>query len=127
MVEEGELFFPLQVTRELNQERNIDTPEAWGLALGPKVTRAYDPDTTFLQEVMAVCGDVVDVDAEGDPGDPYVLAQALQLASVGLEVCVVSEDVVDHLPLRVSLATACNRLNLRHCQLQAFLESIEFD
>jgi len=37
MVENGYLFFPRQVTAELNQERHIDTPEAWALAAGPKV------------------------------------------------------------------------------------------
>ena len=124
MVEQGELFFPRQVAAELRQARHVDTPEAWALAAGPKVTRAYDPDTTFVQQVMAVAGDVVDPDAEEDPGDPYVLAQALELANANFEICVVTEDVVDHLPLRISMATACQRLNLPHCQLQEFLASI---
>lgn len=126
MVEEGRLFFPKQVTAELEQARHTDTPEAWALAAGPKVTGAYDPDTGFVQQVMAVAGDVVDADREDDPGDPYVLAQALQLANAGFEVCVVTDDVVDHAPLRISMATACGRLNLRHCQLPQFLADIEF-
>jgi len=127
MVEESGLFFPKQVTTELEQARHTDTPEAWALAQGPKVTQAYDPDITFLQHVMAVAGDVVDADAEDDPGDPYVLAQALELADAGFDVCIVTEDVVDHLPLRISMATACVRLKLRHCQLQAFLADIGFN
>jgi len=127
MVEEGRLFFPKQVTAELEQARHIDTPEAWALAAGPNVTQAYDPENTFVQQVMAVAGDVVDPDAEKDPGDPYVLAQALELTNAGFEACVVTEDVVDHLPLRISMATACGQLNLRHCQLQEFLARIEFN
>ena len=126
MVEEGALFFPKQVTAELNQERHIDTPEAWALAAGPKVTHAYDPAIGFVQQTMAVAGDVVDPDAEDDPGDPYVLAQALELTSMGFEVCVVTEDVVDHVPLKISMATACGRLSLRHCQLLQFLADIGF-
>lgn len=124
MVETGELFFPRQVTAELNQARHIDTPEAWALAAGPKVTRAYDPDTAFVQRVMAEAGDVVDHNAEVDAGDPYVLAQALELLSMGLAVCVITEDIVDHQPLRISMATACGRLNLPHCELRDFLERI---
>ena len=126
MVEEGALYFPIQVTAELNQARHIDTPEAWALAAGLKVTQAYDPDIKFVQQVMAVAGDLVDLDAEDDPGDPYVLAQALELASGGFAVCVVTEDVVDRFPLKISMATACDRLNLRYCQLGQFLVHIGF-
>ena len=37
-----------------------------------------EPSATTLQEVMRIAGDVVEADAEGDPADPYVLAQALE-------------------------------------------------
>ncbi len=125
-MENGYLFFPRQVTAELNQERHIDTPEAWALAAGPKVTIAYDPESHYVHGVMASAGDVIDADAEHDPGDPYVLAQALQLVGLGFAVCVVTEDVVDHLPLRISMATACGRLGLPHCQLPHLLRFMGF-
>ncbi len=124
MVEDGLLYFPRQVTSELNQERHIDTPEAWSLAAGPKVQRCYDPDPDIVEHVMAEAGDVIDADAEEDSGDPYVLAQALELIQQNFAVCIVTEDVKDHLPLRISIATACNRLDLEYCQLTAFLAAI---
>lgn len=124
MVEQGELFFPRQVAAELRQARHVDTPEAWALAAGPKVTCAYDPDITFVQQVMAVAGDVVDAEAEDDAGDPYVLAQALELTNGGFEICVITEDVVDRLPLKISMATACERLRLPYCRLEEFLAVI---
>lgn len=76
---------------------------------------------------MAVAGDVVDPNVPADVTDPYVLALALQLTKGGLQVTVVSEDVVDRLPAKISMATACNRLGLQHCDTNSLLVSIGAD
>ena len=126
MVENSELYFPKQVMTELNQERHVDVPEAWSLNAGPKVTRAFEPDDVYVQRVMAAAGDMVDIDAEGDPGDPYVLAQALALTEMGMEVCIVTEDHLDHQPLRIAMTTGCQRMGLHFCRLADFLAQLGF-
>jgi hypothetical protein len=70
MVEAGDLYFPKQVTAELNQKRHIDMPEAWALEAGPKVMQAYDPDQKFVSRVMQVAGDVIDPDSNGSRRTP---------------------------------------------------------
>lgn len=110
LVEEGQLCFPRQVADELRQERHHDTPEVWALYVGGLVKHAYEPDTAYVSQVMSLAGDVVDPDAENDPGDPYVLAQALQVRESGHTVIVVTDDVIDR-PPKISMATACGRFD----------------
>lgn len=126
MVDAGELFFPRQVTRELHQNRHVDIPEGWVLSVCDRVRAAYDPEDSFVQQVMRVAGEVVDADGEEDQGDPYVLAQTLEICSQGLDACVVTNDVVDRLPLKLSMKTACRRLDLPMIELSEFLPEIGF-
>ena len=127
MVQAGEIYFPRAVTNELHQNRYIDTPEAWALDAGLHVQLAYEPSNANWERAMFDAGDVVDVDAEAEPADPKVLAQALDLQAAGFQPCVVTEDVVDRLPIKISLKTACEqRLQLECCSLEQFLVSIGF-
>ena len=123
LVEDGKLVFPKQVTAELHQNRHIDTPEAWALSGSAKITKAYDPDLAFVTKVMAVAAEVVEAEAEGDPADPYVLAQALALVEDGELPCVVTEDHVDRVPLKISMISACGRLELDVVRLGGFLKA----
>ena len=83
---------------------------------------------TVVAEVMAVAGDLVEADAEGDPADPYVLAQALDLQRRGAgDVLVVTKDQLDKPSVKISMATACGRLGLSYCGLPEFLQEIGFD
>lgn len=43
----------------------------------------YEPGDDAVAEVMQRAGDVVEKDAEGEPADPYVLAQALEFRRRG--------------------------------------------
>ena len=125
LVEEGQLYFPRKVADELRQERHHDTPETWALNVRVVVRSAYDPDSQFVSQVMTNAGDVVDPDYEDDPGDPYVLAQALELRSQGFASIVVSNDVVDRGD-KISILTACGRFNppLPHQSLDEFLAGL---
>ena len=67
---------------------------------------------------MSVAGDVVDVNKAGEDADPYVLALARQLESSGHTVCIVTEDTVDR--SRISIATACGRLQIDYCRVRDF-------
>ena len=121
LVEQGILYFPKQVTAELRGKRHTDTPEAWALSVSTKVLKVYDPGLEFVKQVMDAAADVVESEAEGDPADPYVLAQALALRDGGERPCVVTEDRVDRMPLKISMVTACGRLNLDSMGLRDFL------
>lgn len=72
---------------------------------------------------MDVAGDVVDSSKTGEDGDPYVIALALQLQANGLEPVVVSSDVVDRLPIRLSILSACHRIGVPHMEPSEFLEA----
>jgi hypothetical protein len=124
LVQEGSVFFPRAVTRELHQNRFIDAPEAWALNAGQYVNAAYEPTDESWIRVMAEAGDVIDPDAEREPGDPMVLAQALDLREAGYEPCVVTDDTIDREPIKVSLRTACARLGIESCDLQTFLDGV---
>ena len=107
MVDAGQVCFPKAVRNELQVARHVDTPEAWALDVCSLVQHSYEPQDQTVAEVMAAAGAVVDADAEGDPADPYVLAQALEIQRVGREVCVVTNDLVDRMPIKISMLTAC--------------------
>ena len=126
MVQSGEVCFPKAVRDELRNERHHDTPETWALNEYEHVPRALEPSIETVAEVMDVAGGVVEADAEGDPADPYVLAQALEMKGRGRAVRVVTEDRVDRLPLKIAMTTACERLGLEEIDLESLLQAMEF-
>lgn len=128
MVQDGQVCFPKAVRDELDGARHIDTPEAWTLNAFAYIPRSREPDMETVAEVMSVAGDVVEADAEGDPADPYVLAQALELQrSAGVDAMVVTKDQQDKPGVKIAMSTACGRLRLSYCGLPEFLQDIGFD
>ncbi|MCY3919634.1 MAG: DUF4411 family protein [Chloroflexi bacterium] len=126
-VQQGHLYFPRAVLEELRGHRHHDTPETWAFNVYGHMSGAIEPSTRTLQEVMRIAGDVVEPDAEGDPADPYVLAQALEFQQSGRWVLVVTEDRVDRVPIKIAMTTACERLGLTAWSLADFLGEIGFD
>jgi len=122
LVEEGRITFPPQVVREIRGQQHTDIPEAWVRAVAPKISRPNDPAHEQVEAVMAVAGDLIDADTEIDPADPYVVALAREMAQSGLEAYVVTADVVDRPPLKISMRTACERLRLDWMDIDEFLD-----
>ena len=127
LVTGGHLFFPRQVTRELSNQRHIDTPEAWALNASGEIAHTYSPAPEFVAEVMLYAANVVEADAEDDAADPYVLAQALELRSKGYVPTIVTEDHLDH-PPKIAMTTACGLIQpaLHVIRLSDFLRAIGF-
>ena len=125
-VQRGQVCFPRAVREELRGRKHHDTPETWALNVYQHIPGTAEPSATTLQEVMRIAGDVVEADAEGDPADPYVLAQALEFQQSGRLVRVVTEDRVDRLPIKIAMTTACQRLGLAAWSLADFLGEIGF-
>ncbi|MEW6048009.1 MAG: DUF4411 family protein [Bacillota bacterium] len=113
----GCVTYPKKVTDELSLWAARDAPYSWA-----RSHRVSDPSFEDVRRVMAVVGDVVDTQKDHEDADPYVLALAvaLQREHGANGVVVVSEDVRDR-PTRISIATACRRLGLRHLRLREFL------
>ena len=126
-VQQGQLYFPRAVLEELRGHRHHDTPETWAFNVYGHMRGTVEPTTAAVQEVMRVAGAVVEPDAEGDPADPYVLAQAMEFQTFGRLVRVVTEDRVDRLPIKIAMTTACERLGLTAWSLADFLGEIGFD
>ena len=127
LVQDRRVCFPRAVRNELGAARHVDTPEAWTLNAFDHVPRSFEPSTDALGRVMDIAGDVVDADAEGEPADPYVLAQALELQeSAWPDVVVVTKDREDRGD-KIAMTTACVRLGLAYCSLGEFLADIDFD
>ena len=123
MVEKGSIVFPRQVTREISGQKHTDLPEAWVHGVDSKIENSHrEADPEYLEEVMDKARAVVEYDAEGDPADPYILALALQMRKEGKQVWVVTEDVEDRLPSKISIRTACRRLGLPMMQIEEFVE-----
>lgn len=67
---------------------------------------------------------MIEADAEVEKGDPYVLAQALELQRLGPKPQVVTDDTVDRLPIKIAMTTACQRLGLPYLTLDDFLQTL---
>jgi len=125
MVVSAEIAMPRQVIREISTIAFPDVPGAWAKGVESKLQHPMEVDYEVLGEVMDVAGDVIEDDSASDPADPYVLTLALQLHRGELRVTVVTEDHVDRLPQKISMATACKRLHLARNSTAEFLKAID--
>ena len=115
LVREGAITFPKQVAKELAYGQYPDAPGAWiGNAKGDICHPQPAEDT--LVKVLEIAPQLVDYEATADRevADPYVAAMAHEVETRhnGCRVVVATNDVVDRLPLKVSLRTACEGLGV---------------
>lgn len=111
LVERGVVGWPRYVKKEVTGAQHPDAPGAW---LAGQAAQPFDePDYDTVAEVLGIA-QLVDVEAEEEVADPWVVAMALELreAHPGARVVVASDDVVDRLPQKESIGTACERLHL---------------
>ena len=120
MVHDGQIAMPRQVINEVSELAHPDLPGAWAPGVRGSLRHPLDAHYSHVREVMSVAGDVVDPYKAGEDADPYVLALARQLKSDDHAVCIVTEDTVDR--NRISIATACMRLEIDCCRVRDFLE-----
>lgn len=115
LVNDGSLCFPRQVARELSYGQHPDAPGAW-IGSAKKNVCHPQPSEETLVKVLEVAPQLVDYEATADRevADPYVAAMAVDIDSKhnGCRVVVATGDVVDRLPLKVSLMTACGSLGI---------------
>jgi hypothetical protein len=125
MVAHAAIAMPRQVIKEASAIAFPDVPGAWAKGVEGKLRHPIDVDYDILGEVMEAAGDVIEDDSASDPADPYVLTLALQLQRGEISVTVVSDDIVDRLPLKISMDTACRRLKLPRIGTPEFLKAID--
>ena len=113
LVEAGRLTFPRQVAREVAHGKHPDTPGSW-CAKAAKLVQHGGPSEETLVEILPSIAQLVDETAEyeNEPADPYVVAMAYELRTVGYDVVVATEDRIDRLPLKIALTTACEALEI---------------
>ncbi|MGH3975108.1 MAG: DUF4411 family protein [Pseudonocardiaceae bacterium] len=115
LVEAGSLTFPRQVVAEMQAVRYPDAPGAW-MGHAKARIRHPQPREDAQVRVLAVAEQLVDVEASHDRevADPYVAAMALELSEryTSSRVVVATNDTVDRLPVKLSLAEGCRRLHL---------------
>ena len=128
MVRGGAIAFPRQVVKEMAVAQFPDTPGTW-VHHAHSLVRYTEPSDDTLARVLAVAPLLVEADAsaEREPADPYVAAMALQIAEQlpHCSVVVATEDVVDRLPLKIALGTACGQLGLKHRSTRDFIEWVD--
>lgn len=111
LVEQGVVGWPRYVKKEVTDARHPDAPGAW---LAAQTSQPFpEPAYESVAQVLAVA-QLVDTEAEDEVADPWVVAMALDLREThpGARVVVSSDDVVDRLPQKESIGTACERLQL---------------
>lgn len=113
LVRQGRLVFPVHVKREVASEKFPDTPGAW-CARAADVRQHPDPTDETMAEILPFVEQVVDAnaDAEREPADPWIAAMAWELLDRGYDVAVATDDVIDRLPLKISLRSACEALGI---------------
>lgn len=124
LVTAGQIATPRQVIGEIGRTAHPDLPGVWAPAMREALRHPLDVHFDLLRRVMADAGQVVDPNKTEEDADPYVAALALELASEGFDPVVVTTDAVDHLPIRMALTTACDRLGLAHTDSRAFLVAV---
>ncbi|MHB8288833.1 MAG: DUF4411 family protein [Acidimicrobiales bacterium] len=121
LVKQGRIAMPRQVINEASKIAHPDLPGAWAPGVRDRLHHPLDVDYEHILGVMREAGDLVDPNKSTEDADPYVLAQAVQLQAQGLEVVVVTDDDIDRMPIKISLATACGRLGVCHVDSRGFL------
>jgi hypothetical protein len=89
--------------------------------MAQRLQHPLDVDYKYVRQVMAIAPNLVEATQRKDVADPYVVALALQLKDAGEVIEVVTDDFVDHLPIKVALGTACDRLQIAHISCEDFL------
>lgn len=121
MVASGELTFPRQIKVEVTDVMHPDAPGVWAAGVFEMTPHPKNPDYAYMTQVMSSpAKEVVDPTKQKEDGDPWLLAQALQLADQGYDVTIVTEDRKDN-PTRIAMSTACDHLGLRWCALSDFM------
>lgn len=122
-VKAGEIAIPLHVIREVSRVPHPDMPGAWAKGMEKRTVYVLEADPHHVARVMSETPDVLDVDADTEQADPYVIALALHLTSDGHHAIVVTKDKKDR-PPRISVRTACARLGVDCVSLEDFLTAI---
>ncbi len=120
MASAGELASPRQVYREVADAKHPDAPGVWAANARQAQILPIDVDLNRMRQVLAEVPDLPDSSKQEEDADPYVVGLAWQLQQDGTTVCVVTEDVIDRANL--SIATACDRLQIRWMRLRQFLD-----
>jgi hypothetical protein len=124
LVDLARIAVPRQVIIEVAEVAHPDVPGAWAIAMRSRLRHPLDVEFEFIQRVMREAGDVVDAASTKDEADPYVVALALQLTAIGQRSVVVTEDKIDHGPIRISLASACVALEVEWTDSRTFLTTV---
>lgn len=120
MVLEGRIAMPRQMIKEVTEVTHPDMPGAWAAGVRNSLKHPLDVGDDYITHVMRVAPDVVDPKKDKEDADPWVLALAFELTAKQITTCIVTEDVVDR--NRISIATACSRLDLDWCFTRDFLK-----
>lgn len=118
----GTVAFPKQVAAELSAVRHPDAPGAW-IASAKRSMCHPEPAEDTLVRVLAAAHDLVEADNPDDPADPYAVAMALELTEryPSTRIVLVTSDVVDRLPTKIALKTACERVGVPSCPLESLI------
>lgn len=123
LVETGNIAFPKQIKVEVTDIAHPDAPGVWADGVWPAMKHPQEPEPVYLAKVMSSpAAAVVDPNKTREDGDPYLIALALQLIDEGHDVCVVTNDTRTN-PTRISLAAACDHVDVPWCDLDEFLSS----
>lgn len=118
LVNKDRLFWPPEVTHELERGDESDPARQWVMRHRARGERAAKLE--IVKSVLAVAPTLVDADATQEQADPYVLALALETRDLFQRPRIVTDDRRDK-PGKLSLATAAGMLDVATVPLKAFL------
>lgn len=120
LVGDGDLTYPDEVVAELGRIAKDEAPHVWARAAKKERLQGAASYET-LRWVTNNVRELVDSSAEHESSGPAVLALAVELREAHADIRVVTEDSDDK-PTRISLQTACTRLEVPWVTLEACLD-----
>lgn len=124
LVAKGRIALHKEVIREVSKIAHPDLPGAWAPGVEQLLRYPGEVAFSYLRTAMSSASEVIDKNKSEEDADPYMLSLGLWLVDQGRKPVVVTGDLVDHEPIRISVGTACERLGLPYTDALTFLTTV---
>ena len=107
----SDLVYVIDASSLFNTKRQIKADRQWDFFVETMTEMVESGELLIIPQV----------EGESEQADPFVVARALELSNEVNAVCVVTDDTVNRLPLKVSMSEVCDDYGITWITLGDFL------